>query len=155
MKRFGKIIFTLLFSVYLTCVLLVLFFGRKSDLQTPIGEYFSLYANPKPLQTLIRYIRYVAIKKDMPSLLLALTNIGGNLLLFLPMGFFLPCLFSELRRPNNAFFVIAFMIFSSEIFQGIFRIGVPDADDFLMNFIGAAAGFGIARLLDFCKKFMS
>ena len=155
MKRFGKMLFVLTFSVYFFCVLLILFFCRKADLQTPIGEYFSLYANLKPLQTLMRYIRYVFIRKDAQSILLALTNIGGNLLLFLPMGFFLPWLFSELRRPNNAFFVIAFMIFSSEIFQGIFRIGVPDADDFLMNVLGAAAGFGIARLLDFCKKFMS
>ena len=155
MKRFGKISFVLLFSFYLTCVLLILFFCRKADLQTPIGEYFSLYANPKPLQTLIRYIRYVTIRKDMPSLLLAMTNIGGNFLLFLPMGFFLPCLFSALRRFANAFCAIAFMIFSSEVFQGVFRLGIPDADDFLMNLLGAAAGFLIAKLFGFCGKLLS
>lgn len=155
MKRFGKIIFVLLFVVYFFSVFLLLFMGRRVDIQTPIGEYFSLYANPMPLKTLIRYIRYVAIKKDAQSFLLAFANIGGNFILFLPMGFFLPCLFSELRRFANALFVIALMIFLSEVFQGVFRIGVPDADDFLINLFGAATGFWIAKLCSFCERFLS
>ena len=155
MKRLLKRIFSVLFVFYSMSVILILFFCRESNVQISIEEYFFCCANFKPLQTLARYIRYAYIQRDMQSFLLALANIGGNLILFLPMGFFLPCLFRELRRPRNVFFVISFIIFSFEIFQGIFRIGVPDIDDFLLNFFGALFGFAVAELLGFCEKIPS
>lgn len=155
MERILKRIFSLLFVLYLISVILILFFCRETNKQISIEEYFFRYGNFEPLKTLIRYIRYAYIRGDMPSLLLALTNIGGNLILFLPMGFFLPCLFRELHRPYNAFCIIAFIIFSSEIFQGVFRLGIPDVDDFLLNFFGALIGFFIAELLGFCEKIPS
>jgi len=155
MERFLKKIFSILFVLYIASVILILFFYRESNKQISIAEYFFRYGNFEPMKTLVRYIRYIYIKKDMGSILLALANIGGNLILFLPMGFFLPCLFRELRRPSNAFCIIAFIIFSSEIFQGIFRLGIPDVDDFLLNFLGALIGFAIAELLGFCEKIPS
>lgn len=155
MKRFVKMIGWSLFFVYIFCLSLILFFCRKANLRIPIREYFYLYANAEPLKTLFRYIRYAYIKKDTESIFLALANIGGNLILFLPMGFFLPFLFKCLRRWYRTLCVIAFMIFSSEMLQGIFRIGIPDIDDFFMNILGALMGFFIVKLFGFCEKIPS
>ena len=155
MKRFIKIIGWSLFFIYIFCLSLILFFCRESHSEIPIKEYFALYANAEPLKTLFRYIRYAFVQKDAESIFLALANIGGNLILFLPMGFFLPCLFRNLRRGGQTLCVIAVMIFSSEMLQGIFRIGIPDVDDFFMNILGASAGFFIAGFLNFCEKIPS
>ena len=155
MKRFSECISWVIFLLYVFGLFSVLFFGRTSDSEIPIKEYFSCYANLEPLKTLTRYIRYVYIKRDADSFLLALINIGGNFILFLPMGFFLPSLFRKMRYFLNNFCVIALLIFSSEIFQGIFRIGIPDVDDFLINLLGAVAGFVIAKLFGFCEKIPS
>ena len=155
MKRLSESIFWFIFLLYVFVLSSVLFFCRTSDSEMPIKEYFFSYTNLEPLKTLTRYIRYAYVKKNAESFLLALINIGGNLILFLPMGFFLPCLFRNLRSTEHIFCVTAFIIFSSEIFQGIFRIGVPDIDDFLMNLSGAWIGFLIAKLFRFCEKMLS
>lgn len=155
MKRFAEYICWGIFWLYVWGLFAVLFFGRTSDLEIPIKEYFSCYANLEPLKTLTRYIRYAFAKKNAESLLLAFLNIGGNFILFLPMGFFLPCLFRNLRSAARTFCVVAFIIFSSEIFQGVFRIGVPDIDDFLMNLSGALIGFLVAKLFRFCEGMLS
>ncbi|MBR5188417.1 MAG: VanZ family protein, partial [Clostridia bacterium] len=60
-----------------------------------------------------------------------------------------------LRSAARTFCVVAFIIFSSEIFQGVFRIGVPDIDDFLMNLSGALIGFLVAKLFRFCEGMLS
>ena len=155
MKRFSGSICWVIFLLYVFILSTVLFFCRTSAFEISIKEYFSNYANLEPLKTLRRYVRYACIKKNAESFLLAFINIGGNFILFFPMGFFLPCLFRDLRSAANIFCVIAFIIFSSEIFQGIFRIGVPDIDDFLMNLTGAWIGFLIAKLFRFCERMLS
>ncbi len=155
MKKHAKTIFYILFLLYISGVSAVLFFCRKSDFQIPIKEYFAYYANGKPLKTLLRYLRYVCIRRDAESICLALFNIGGNLVLFLPMGFFLPCLFRALRRFDNALCVMTFAVISSELLQGFFRLGIPDTDDVLMNLLGASLGFCMAKRLRFCEKILS
>ncbi|MBQ3489853.1 MAG: VanZ family protein [Clostridia bacterium] len=132
-----------------------MFFFRKPNLQIPIEAYFADCGNAVPLKTIMRYFRYACIKRDTESIWLAVSNIGGNLILFLPMGFFLPCLFRALRRSDHTLCVIALTVISCELLQGIFRIGVPDADDMLMNLLGALLGFGIAKVFGFCKKILS
>ena len=155
MKRSAKTICWILFLIYIFILSVILFFGRKGHPQIPIEEYFFEYGNFMLFRTLIRYIRYVYIRKNAESFFLALANIGGNLILFFPMGFFLPCLFQKLQGLKHSLCLISFLIFSSEFLQGFFRIGVPDVDDFLMNILGAWMGFSMAKRLKFCRKISS
>jgi glycopeptide antibiotics resistance protein len=76
---------------------------------------------------------------------LAFSNIGGNLILFLPMGFFLPALFAELRRSRLCLFVIFCLILAAELLQGVFRVGIPDIDDLTVNMLGAYVGFLLSK----------
>lgn len=155
MKRSAKTIYWILFLIYIFILSVILFFGRKSYSQIPIEEYFFEYGNFMPFRTLIRYIRYVYIWKNAESFFLALVNIGGNLILFFPMGNFLPFLFKDLRDWKRFLCLISFLIFSSEFLQGFFRIGVPDVDDFLINILGAWMGFSMTKRLKFCRKIPS
>ena len=135
-----KIFFGLFF---LYCMLLteILLIGRKSDLLISVKDYFILRANVIPFKTLIRYISFFAARRDCKSFLLAFSNIGGNLFLFLPMGFFLPVLFPEMRRGRNCCSVIFCVILAAELLQGVLRVGIPDVDDLSINLLGAYIGY--------------
>ena len=134
-------------SFFLYCLLLaeILLMGRGANPSIPIKDYFALRANAIPLKTLIRYISFYAERRDLHSFLLAFSNIGGNFFLFLPMGFFLPVLFVSMRRSGRCFFVIFCLILAAELLQGVFRVGVPDIDDLIVNLLGAYIGFLLAK----------
>lgn len=127
---------------FLYCLLLaeLLLFGRQMDSTIPIGKYFAMYANAMPFRTLARYISYFLKMRDLVSFRLAFLNIGGNFVLFLPMGCLLPVLFPTLERKTKCLFVIFCVILSAELLQGLFRVGVPDIDDLSVNMLGAYIG---------------
>lgn len=91
---------------FLYCLLLaeILFLSRVAVREITVAEYFRTYANVCPFKTIVRYTVHVMTRKDLASLRLAISNIGGNFVLFMPMGIFLPVLFKGLNRFRRAFF---------------------------------------------------
>jgi glycopeptide antibiotics resistance protein len=73
-------------------------------------------------------------------------NLLGNLLLFLPMGIYLPYIFKKLYIFRNYFKYITLFLISIEIMQLILRRGSFDIDDFILNIIGAIIGFAIGKV---------
>ena len=75
----------------------------------------------------------------------ALENIIGNLILFVPLGILLPCLFSSARSFKIVFTICVISSFSIEVIQfflwqfGTFR--TVDVDDLIMNTIGGILGW--------------
>ena len=77
----------------------------------------------------------------------AFQNVIGNILLFVPMGIFLPY-FSQKQRKFLKFFLTAFVIiFCIEIMQLMTLLGACDIDDLLLNLLGSCIGFGIFYLI--------
>ena len=146
-----KIFFGLFFA-YCALLVWILLLSREADRSLGIAEYFAMHANVYPYRTLIRYISYFAARRDRESLLLLLTNIGGNFLLFLPMGLFLPVLFSGMRRYSRCMAVVFAAILSAELLQGVLRVGVPDIDDLTMNMMGALAGLPVTKNFSFAES---
>jgi glycopeptide antibiotics resistance protein len=76
-----------------------------------------------------------------------LLNLLGNIILFMPFGFLADALSGT---PANKFRVITAAFFFSlciEVLQLVFRIGVYDADDILLNTLGAYVGLCVYRFL--------
>ena len=67
-----------------------------------------------------------------------------NIVIFIPIGFFLPFLLGEKR---SSFFSVGVFVFLLSLFaelcQLIFRLGVCETDDLINNTAGAVVGFGI------------
>jgi glycopeptide antibiotics resistance protein len=82
-------------------------------------------------------------------LYLALRNIIGNILLFIPLGLIAPFLFSKLRTTRWIVLFGLTFSFCIETFQLILKIGVSDVDDLLYNTLGAILGFWIYCKLQF------
>lgn len=97
------------------------------------GKY--VHDNTHPGETLRLYL-------DQPSVRAALLEIGGNVLLLMPLGVLLPVLSERFRGPLRIFFVVGFVSFCIETVQGTMVAGRAfDTDDVILNTIGAVLAY--------------
>lgn len=98
-------------------------------------DYFQYNVNLDPFETIHLFIR--GYQKGVVTLEALLGNLLGNMLVFMPMAYFLPVLFPKLRKIRWFILTIIMMVLSVEILQVYLRIGSGDIDDFLLNVAGA------------------
>lgn len=139
----GLYVFSIaIFAVYITLLLYILFFsqelGRDSAVQTMLHDKEGVpYANIVPFKEIKRFINgieYIGIAN-------VIYNIAGNIIMFMPFGFFVPVIF----RFRIGFFLTLLMgcAFSAicELIQYIIRVGTCDIDDVILNTTGVVLGF--------------
>ena len=127
-----------LFLMYL-CLLAYFMFFSESFGRTDTDRGYAY--NLVPLKEITRYFRYYRTL-GMP---LFLINIVGNMVAFMPFGFFLPIISRRSRKWYNT---VSFgLIFSLilETLQLIFKVGSFDVDDMLLNTVEAGLGFLVYR----------
>lgn len=124
----------LLWSAWLLWMLLL---GRlDSAFSMPLMEYAAGHLNVVPFRTVFNQINL-----SLEGNVHALTNLGGNLFLFLPYGLFLPALFPTLRRCLPFLAAFGGGIVLVELSQFLLRVGFCEVDDVLLNCAGALLGF--------------
>ncbi|MFB7142336.1 VanZ family protein [Gottfriedia sp. NPDC056225] len=77
-----------------------------------------------------------------------INNTVGNILLFLPLGVFLPILFkkyNKLPKVVNSSIIISFLI---EVLQLALQIGQFDIDDLILNTIGCVIGYFLIKTIN-------
>ena len=72
-------------------------------------------------------------------------NIGGNILMFVPMGFFLRTLLPKCRSFWRCMGIVAVIMTAVELGQLFTLRGFCEVDDLILNLLGAALGFRIAK----------
>lgn len=77
-------------------------------------------------------------------------NMLLNILLFLPLGLLLPLLYRDCRTLKRTVMMGFMFSLFIELMQ-IFSFRTTDVDDLMMNTLGAAAGYGIYRLVSRSK----
>ena len=142
----------LFFSLYLGCVFSLLLFKTLPFIQsqqlspslTLLDPQLGEAINTKPFHS-IRLFSQI-MEPGGPQLHLALLNLLGNLLVFLPYGFL-----GNLLLGNKAIFGLfssgIFCILLIEFLQLLTGIGVWDIDDILLNAAGLSLGILLASLL--------
>ena len=95
--------------------------------------------NLVPFQTVRDYIHY---SSDI-GFLRWFSNLAGNMLIFLPLGLYLPVLFSRMRKLAHALSVIIAVSIFLEVLQYLLGTGSTDIDDLLLNTLGGLLGFGL------------
>ncbi len=129
---------------YLPALLFILFVFGRSDRYGAEGSFLQFVrynTNLVPFRTIGEYFRSLAGNTqnyDIP-----VKNLLGNLLLFLPMGVYLPLFFKKAQRFWVYVLVMLGLLFLVELFQLITRSGSFDVDDMILNFLGACMGFGL------------
>ena len=84
----------------------------------------------------------------------AIRNLIGNLLLFVPMGFFLPFFAQKMAKTKTYVIVVAAFIVAVEVIQIITLSGSLDIDDFILNLSGALIGFFVCKNTQIRSLFM-
>lgn len=71
----------------------------------------------------------------------AVINLGGNIVMFIPLGFLLPQVFCRLTSLPRVLLTTAILITAVEIIQLFTLVGCCDIDDLILNLIGSAIGY--------------
>ncbi len=146
-----------LFIIYCLLLITILFLNNEyrmggfQNINTFSKEHFET-SNLIPFATIIEYV--IGVISNGINTSIVIINFATNLLLFAPMGFFIPVLFQN-RIKNIKQFVIMIIILTLivEILQFITYRGSTDIDDIILNTIGAVIMYMIMRT-KFAKKLL-
>ena len=154
------------FSIYAGLMLWLLFFQSaripdygSADYWRQIGDNLNL----TPFRTIGSFLDillrkdYYLEKFEFASVYAyqarhAVINLGGNVGMFIPLGFFLPEAFPKLRKLWKTLLASAGIVCAVEILQLFSLLGNCDIDDLILNLVGAAIGYGIFAILQKMKQ---
>lgn len=146
-----------LFIIYCLLLITILFLNNEyrmggfQNINTFSKEHFET-SNLIPFATIIEYVIGV-ISNDINTSIVII-NFATNLLLFAPMGFFIPVLFqSKIKNIKQFVIMIIILTLIVEILQFITYRGSTDIDDIILNTIGAVIMYMIMRT-KFAKKLL-
>ena len=134
----AKIFSWILFIIYLILLNYLLFFSPTYGRDGVLYNY-----NLIPFKTIKNFIIYreYVTAKDL------YINLLGNIIAFMPMGFFVPILFRNKRSLIKVPLVSGFISLSVETLQYELYVGNFDIDDIILNTIGGFLGYMVFSIL--------
>ncbi|WP_295137515.1 VanZ family protein [uncultured Catenibacterium sp.] len=105
--------------------------------------------NISPLKTIFLY--YTAYERHTLPIKNIILNMIGNVILFMPFGYFVYVLFKPMRSFLSYFLFFLFMIIGVEVIQYIWKVGSADIDDIILNMSGVLILYIIMKI-PFVKK---
>lgn len=138
-----QILIRFLFVIYVAGMIWLLFGQRWG---TEIYTHNKASAiNLQPFATLKMYWRILQNSQDAGLLRHAVINLVGNLVMFIPLGFYLPYLLRGMRKIFRAMLLLLCLIIMVETVQYVTHLGTCDVDDLILNMAGSLIGWLIWR----------
>lgn len=137
----GKILFVLYVGFLIYFLIFSDLYGRPTD---GMQEYHYNIVLFKEMKRFWKYRRQLGF----PAMF---TNLLGNVLLFVPFGFFMP-MASRYRNFFSTLFWSGGLSLGVEIFQFFTRVGSFDVDDILLNTAGGIAGYMIFAVCAWIRR---
>ena len=131
-KKF-RIIGKILFILY---ILFIVYFLIFSDWYGRTGTMDDYHYNLVLFREIKRFWNY----REEVGLFAMFTNLFGNVIIFIPFGFFMP-MASKYRSIFSAVFYSFGLSLCVETFQLITKVGSFDVDDLLLNTVGGLVGY--------------
>lgn len=129
-----KTISWLLFLVYIGIVTYFMFFAEIWG-RTKVCNDYSY--NLVPFKEIKRFIKY----REQLGIVAVATNIGGNIIGFMPFGFILPILTKKARKLLRILVLTFNLSLAIEMIQLISKVGCCDVDDMILNTLGGILGY--------------
>lgn len=153
-KLMNRIIVLALFAVYMyALVRIILFKFRWRDMGFLMYQLQRNLGNPEILMHQLQSANYTPFETmfiNIQSLSWHdLSNLVGNIALFIPFGMFLVLLSNN--KGISFIGVLALSLSLSlclECLQVVFTLGIFDVDDLILNTCGGLVGYGAIRLYD-------
>lgn len=107
--------------------------------------------NLKLFYTIRNYLHVIFYSDNTYLVYHCLTNLLGNVLLFVPVGLLIPTVFQKPQHFLVFFLLCLILIVLIELVQLLTLLGSFDVDDILLNLFGMVLGFWV-RLLFVSRK---
>lgn len=133
-KKKERVLAQVLFLVYMIILAYLLFFAESVGRKEGFQEY---HYNLIPFETVRLFWNY----GDLVGKGAVIMNLYGNVLAFLPFGFFMPAVFKRCRRFLITTLLTAAFSAGVELVQLVTRVGICDVDDMILNTAGGALGY--------------
>ena len=137
-----EIILFIFFVYFLFLLLLTIFKGGRIEFSNQFNSF--MYRE----HGLLGIINIVPIKETINTFMHSetgmrnsLRNLIGNILVFMPLGFFIPLLFDKFNNLKKVLKVGCLSSLAIELSQLFVGSNVCDIDDVIYNTLGALAGF--------------
>lgn len=143
----NKKLIKILFYIYIAFLILFVVLKFDGSFERIISLHNSIIENEKDGLRNINLIPFKSISPYLRNITepYAFKNIIANILVFIPLGFFI-----SNKNSKNVFKTVVIcisVILSIECIQLLFKIGFFDVDDIILNFIGSLIGMGINKIL--------
>lgn len=127
----------LLFIQYLLILTIAIFLKKGMGVFYDTDD-FILYIknnyNLKPFAIIKYYL--LGFSKGTINFSIMFYNIFGNLIIFMPFGFFMYILFDSMKKFKNYFLTMSVIIIFVEFLQILTMTGFMDIDDYILNITG-------------------
>lgn len=150
--RIMRVTFIIFFILYISLIFtltnLDIKFGRSFSgnfiwNKSEISSYIANSVNFIPFKTIYTYINCLA-KDNMRNI--ALVNIFGNIVAFMPFAFFIPLIFRKVNSFIKFLICMVIIVILVELMQVILVSGSCDIDDLILNVAGAVLTYGFLQI---------
>lgn len=143
-KKRIRFIGKILFVFYIVFIIYFLIF---SEWYGRTGVYEEYHYNLELFKEIRRFWNY----REQLGMFAVYTNLLGNVLIFVPFGFFLP-MASKYRSFSSTVFYSFGLSLCVETFQLLSRVGSFDVDDILLNTVGGFVGYVLYVICDAIRR---
>lgn len=147
MRKILKILSVTGFLLY-GVLMLWLLFGQRLGyaFDGAYTERLAANINLIPFKTVSEYVTDLSVSVSFEELRHAVINLVGNVIMFVPLGFLLPCVVRRMRGFLRHLAYCAVVIILIELIQLFTLLGSLDVDDLILNLIGTTAGYLIFKI---------
>ena len=129
------------FAAYILLMLWLLFIRWRDVTVTDYWAQLAGRLNLIPFASVGRMLRTLWYNPRPQVLWTVVYNIGGNIAMFVPLGFFLRVLFPKCRSFPGCMGTVALIMSTAELCQLFSLRGFCEVDDVMLNVLGAAIGW--------------
>lgn len=148
MKKFSKVTQNLLlFSTLILYIIVLFVFLLKTADFWDVNRELNRSANIIPFDSITNYL----FAEDVGQRDFSFMNVFGNIMLFIPLGVYLPLIKRDKRIGISILFTFLISL-SVEVIQYVFGIGASDIDDIILNTLGGFIGIVIFKALLYMLK---
>jgi glycopeptide antibiotics resistance protein len=133
------------FSAYVLLMLWLLFIRYRNVEITDYWAQLTGRVNLVPFSSMGGMLRALWYHPYPNVLWTVVYNIGGNIAMFVPLGFFLRALFPKCRPFLRCMAAVAVIMTTVELCQLFTLRGFCEVDDVMLNVLGAAIGWCFAK----------
>ena len=140
-------IFRIGFACYIVLMLWLLFIRHRG---IPVENYWAQLGgrlNLVPFSSMGSMLMTLRENPRWDVLWVVIYNLGGNIIMFLPLGFLLPELWRRFRRFTPCVGMVALIMTCVELVQLFTLRGFCEVDDVMLNALGGAIGWGLWRFI--------